>query len=66
MHRPIQPSPATSTTFSCQLSKTLMAAVAVSFEATVRPPIWLKPAVDGDGLVGVLGAPPADPEAIPL
>jgi hypothetical protein len=66
--RPMQPRPATSTTFSCQLSKTLMAAVAGSFVDVGRPDIWVKP-VDC-GVILLLGArdvtPPGWPAAMPL
>lgn len=39
----MHPSPATSTNFSCQLNKTLMAADAGSLETPGREPTWLKP-----------------------
>ena len=62
------PCPATSTTFSCQLSNTLMAEPADSFVACGLDPIWLKPVCCGVTLVGVLGAlpPEDDVEAMPL
>lgn len=64
MVRPMQPSPATSTTFSCQLRSTLIAAVAGSF-APGRPPTWLNPCEDS--LVGDLDAFPGwAVAAIPL
>jgi hypothetical protein len=47
MHRPTHPSPATSTTFSCQLSKTLIAAPLLSFCAPGRPPTCEKPVLWG-------------------
>jgi hypothetical protein len=56
MHRPMQPRPATSTTFSCQLSSTLMAAPVDSLDPPDRPPIWLKPVCCGVMRVGVRGA----------
>jgi hypothetical protein len=68
MQRPIEPSPATSTTFSFQLSKTLITAVTESFDTPGLPPTWLKPP-EGWGVtrVGVLGAlPDEDEDAIPL
>jgi hypothetical protein len=46
MVRPMHPNPATSTSFSCQLSKTLIAADAVSLEAPGREPTWVNPPVD--------------------
>ena len=70
MTRPMHPSPATSTTFSCQLSSTLMAAPVDSLEAPGRGPIWLKPVCWGVMRVGVRGAlPPLEAEdvaAMPL
>lgn len=71
IHRPMLPRPATSTTFSCQLSKTLMAAPVDSLVAPGRPDIWLKPVAWGvrllPALEGVLGAPLDEDElAIPL
>lgn len=39
----MHPSPATSTSFSCQLSKTLMAADVDSLDAPGREPTWVKP-----------------------
>lgn len=63
----MHPSPATSTTFSCQLSSTLMAAPDDSFAAPGRPATWLNPVACGVILPGVLGAPEApDVDAIPL
>lgn len=61
------PSPPTSTTFSCQLSRTLIAAPVDSL-GTGRPPTWLKPVCWGVTRVGVLGALPPDDAvfAIPL
>jgi hypothetical protein len=61
MTRPMHPNPATSTTFSCQLSSTDMAAPVDSFAAPGRPPIWLNPPSPveegvGVGRVGVRGA----------
>jgi hypothetical protein len=47
MHRPTQPSPATSTTFSCQLSSTLIDAPLLSFCAPGRPDICEKPVLWG-------------------
>lgn len=64
--RPMQPSPATSTTFSCQLSNTLIPAPADSFAAPGRPLIWLKPVAWGVTLVGVRGPPDPDVAAMPL
>lgn len=65
--RPMHPSPATSTTFSCQLSSTLMAAPEDSFAAPGRPPAWLKPVACGVILPGVRGPAPApDVDAMPL
>jgi hypothetical protein len=69
MHRPMLPSPATSTTFSCQLSKTLIAPVE-SLPPPGRPLIWLKPVCCGVMLVlvgvrGPLEEDEADP-AMPL
>src|SRR5690348_11254119 len=69
MTRPMHPSPATSTTFSCQLSSTLMAAPVDSLEAPGRGPIWLKPVCCGVTRVGVRGALPPDADdvaAMPL
>lgn len=43
MHRPTHPSPATSTTFSCQDSKTLIAEPLLSFAGGL-PPICENPA----------------------
>lgn len=60
MTRAMQPSPATSTTFSCQLSNTLMPAPADSFVAPGRPPICVKPVCWGVTLVGERGAAVAD------
>lgn len=63
MVRPMHPRPATSTTFSCQLNNTLIAAVAGSLVVPGRPPIWLNPPVDcGVTLLDDL----VFPEAIPL
>jgi hypothetical protein len=63
----MQPKPATSTTFSCQLSKTLMAVPVDSFAPPGRPPAWLKPVCCGVTLVGVRGALPGDGvDAMPL
>lgn len=64
--RPMHPSPATSTTFSCQLNRTLMPAPADSFAAPGRPPTWLNPVAWGVTLVGVRGALPPDDDAMPL
>ena len=47
MHRPTQPNPATSTTFSCQLSSTLIDAPLLSFCAPGRPDICEKPVLWG-------------------
>jgi len=68
MTRPMQPSPATSTTFSCQLSSTLMAAPVGSPETPGREPIWLNPVCCGVTRVGVRGALPvlAGEDAMPL
>lgn len=44
MHLPTLPRPATSTTFSCHESKTLIAAPLLSFAAPGLPPIWENPA----------------------
>lgn len=67
MTRPMQPRPATSTTFSCQLSNTLIPAPADSFAAPGRPPTWLKPVCWGVIRVGVRGAlDPEDVDAMPL
>lgn len=67
MVRPMQPRPATSTTFSCQLSSTLMAAEVESLDPPCRPPIWLKPPVDwGVTFVGVFAELPGFPTAMPL
>ena len=69
MTRPMHPSPATSTTFSCQLSSTLMAAPVDSAEAPGRGPIWLKRVCGGVRGGGVGGAPPPEDEdvvAMPL
>lgn len=69
MTRPMHPSPATSTTFSCQLSNTLMAAPVDSAEAPGRGPIWLNPVCWGVTRVGVRGALPEDADdvaAMPL
>jgi hypothetical protein len=44
MHRPTQPNPATSTTFSCQERRTLIAEPLLSFPAPGLPPICEKPA----------------------
>lgn len=63
--RPMQPRPATSTTFSCQLSSTLMPEPADSFAAPGRPPIWLNPVGWGVVRVGVFGVDP-DEDAMPL
>ena len=62
MTRPMQPSPATSTTFSCQLSSTLMAAPADSAGAPGLAPIWLNPVCWGVIRVGVRGALPLEEE----
>lgn len=62
----MHPSPATSTTFSCQLNSTLMPAPADSFAAPGRPPTWLNPVAWGVTLVGVRGALPPDVDAMPL
>lgn len=60
----MEPIPATSTTFSCQLRSTLMAAWEGS-AAPGLPPTWLNPPVDwGVTLLGVLED--DDPDAIPL
>jgi hypothetical protein len=69
MVRPMQPRPATSTTFSCQLSNTLIAAPVDSFDACGLPPAWLNPVCCGVTRVGVRGALPllcADEAPIPL
>lgn len=69
MTLPMHPSPATSTTFSCQLSNTLMAAPVDSAEAPGRGPIWLNPVCWGVTRVGVRGALPEDADdvaAMPL
>lgn len=59
MVRPMHPSPATSTSFSCQLSRTLIAADAGSLETPGREP---KPPVDwGVTLDADLGWPMAIP-----
>jgi hypothetical protein len=50
----IHPSPATSTTFSCQLSSTLIAAPLFSPPAPGRPDIWLKPPDSGAAARGEL------------
>lgn len=47
MHRPTHPNPATSTTFSCHESKTLIAAPLLSFAAPGRPLICEKPVLCG-------------------
>jgi hypothetical protein len=47
MHRPTHPNPATSTTFSCHESRTLIAAPLLSFAAPGRPPICEKPVLSG-------------------
>jgi hypothetical protein len=63
--RAMHPMPATSTTFSCQLSKTLIAAC-VGSVAPGREPTWLNPPVDcGVTFDGVLDA-CGDPVPIPL
>jgi hypothetical protein len=62
MHLPMDPSPATSTTFSCQLSNTLMAAPVDSFAAPGRPEIWLNPVSAREGARGA--APTADAEPL--
>lgn len=64
--RPMHPSPATSTTFSCQLNRTLIPAPADSFAAPGRPPTWLNPVAWGVTLVGVRGALPPGVDAMPL
>lgn len=69
MTRPMHPSPATSTTFSCQLSNTLIAAPVDSVEAPGRGPTWLNPVGCGVMRVGVRGPLPPDAEdvaAMPL
>lgn len=67
MQRSMQPSPATSTTFSCQLSNTLMLAPVDSLAPPGRCPAWLNPVGWGVTLVGVRGTlPPAAETAIPL
>jgi hypothetical protein len=58
----MHPNPATSTTFSCQLSSTLMAAPVDSAGAPGRGPIWLKPVCWGVMRVGVRGALPPEDE----
>ncbi|EFX04308.1 hypothetical protein CMQ_1236 [Grosmannia clavigera kw1407] len=63
------PTPATSTTFSCQLSNTLMPPAELSFIPPGRPLIWLKPVCCGViprvGVRGPLLAGAAE-EAMPL
>lgn len=71
MHRPMLPRPATSTTFSCQLSSTLMAAPVDSAVEPGLPPIWLNPVGCGVRFLGVRGAVdalpvPVLPPAMPL
>ena len=44
MHLPTLPNPATSTTFSCHESRTLIAEPELSFCAPGLPPIWENPA----------------------
>lgn len=67
MTRPMQPNPATSTTFSCQLNSTLIPAPADSFATPGREPTWLKPVACGVILVGVRGAlAEEEADAIPL
>lgn len=60
MTRHMHPSPATSTTFSCQLSSTLMAAPVDSFDAPGLPANRVEPVGWGVMRVGVRGALPAD------
>ena len=60
----MDPCPATSTTFSCQLSRTLIAAPIDSFAACGLDPTWLKPVCWGVILVGVRGALPPDDDAV--
>lgn len=63
----MQPNPATSTTFSCQLSKTLIAVPVDSLAPPGRPPAWLKPVCCGVTRVGVRGVlPEEDVDAMPL
>jgi hypothetical protein len=71
MHLVIQPRPATSTTFSCQLSKTLIAAPLLSFCAPGLPPICEKPVLWGVRLdparfAGVDEEEGEDEDAMPL
>lgn len=65
MVRPMQPSPPTSTTFSCQLNSTLIAAPVDSVGAG-RPPAWLKPVCCGVTRVGVRGALPLPDEVLAM
>ena len=64
MHRTMLPTPPTSTAFSCQLSKTPMAAVTPSLAPIGLLLIWLNP-VDC-GVIFVVGPLEAAPTPMPL
>ena len=66
MVRPMEPSPATSTSFSCQLRSTLIAAVVGSLAPLGRPPNWLNPVDCGVTLLGDREEFPGWAVAIPL
>lgn len=67
MHRSMLPRPATSTTFSCQLSSTLMPVPVTSFVPPGLEPIWLNPVTWGVRFrVGVRIPPLDEPPDMPL